>query len=133
MHTQTGPTHLKIKQSLTATTFSGEERGLPLHGVGDVRIIVHAPAGQTLVGDINVRLALRHGVTGLFLPFGDGALTTLITPTAGQRGAVVAEIPASGNAGDELVALAAGTTGGEPLDIEDAGFIYLVLEQLPAR
>lgn len=125
--------HLKIKQSLSATTFSQEERGLPLSGVDAVRIVVHAPAGQTLVGDLNVKLALRHGATGLFLPYDDGILTTYIVPAAGQRGVVVAEIPGNGNAGDELVALVAGTTGGTPLDVEDTGFVYLVLEPLSSR
>lgn len=130
---QTRSPYLKIKQSLTASTFSGEERGLLLHGVGAVRVVVHAPAGQTLVGDVSVKLALRHGATGLFLPIGDGDIMAFGSMTTGQRGVVVAEIPAHGNEGDELVARVTGGTSGTPLDVEDAGSIYLVLEPLPGH
>jgi hypothetical protein len=123
--------HLKIKQPLSTSTFSGEERGLALRGAGAVRVIVYAPAGQTLVGDFSVKLALRHSATGLFLPFTDDVSTAAVPVMAGQRGVVVGEFSGRGNDGDELVALVTGgTTGGSPLDVEDGGFIYLVLEPL---
>lgn len=127
---QTRSPYLKIKQPLSTTAFSGEERGLPLRGGSDVRIVVHAPAGQTLVGDLTVKLALRHGATGLFLPIGASDFMVFSSVTTGQRGVVVAEIPAHGNEGDELVARVTGGTSGTPLDVEDAGSIYLVLEPL---
>lgn len=125
--------HLKIKQALNAFAFNGEERGLPLPSAGFVRIIVQAPVGQTLSGDFTVKLALRHGATGLLLPF--STLATVYSGTVmGQRGVVAAEVPVRGNEGDELVACVAGaSTSGTPLDVElDTGYIYLTLEALPA-
>lgn len=123
--------YLKIKQALNAFAFNGEERGLPLSGAGFARIIVQAPAGQTFSGDFTVKLALRHGATGLLLPLSTTA-TVHSGTVMGQRGVVVAEVPVRGNEGDELVVCVVGaSTSGTPLDVElDTGFIYLTLEAL---
>ena len=138
--------HVTTKQPLSKTEITGEERGISIANCRAIRCTVLAPKGQTFNSEVTAQFFMRHAVSGRVLPinfattdlapknFLYGCVTATDGLTVGYDGVVMCEAPVHGEVGDEVFALvSAGALGGDALDPDEQGSVFIIMERLGER